>query len=342
MVPVSIVIVLLGLLLPIGTASPSYPPSPIALPTSACQIAPQTPAGFNEIVSTTWGTPTLPATIDDAIPYSKPAGNPAAAETVDGIAFTVQQFVSCGNDGDILRLPALFTEHYLRANAESIGLPITEDASLLTPVPGTRAIVSIVAIDDVIEVDNGGVSALVTLHILEGYKSQDASLHFMFVYRPDVSRWLIDQINVVIAPGDGTGWIRVQGQRYDGVIVPEDQVKELTHFYIGEPIEGTWMPTEVEIAALESSLPSYEQTIESSVPGLSDDFVNRLPFYKRQYAGFVQGGRNLILVNGMCEVDYLTWLTRPVIVMDGGDCFFRVTYDPAAGTYANFEINGEA
>ncbi len=342
MVPVSIIIVLLGLLLPIGTASPSYPPSPIALPASTCQVAPQTPAGLNEIVSTTGGTPTLPSAIDDAIPYSKPAGNPAAPETVDGIAFTVQQFVSCGNEGDILRLLTLFTENYLRANAQSIGLPIMEDTSLLTPVPGTRAIVSIVAIDDVIEVDNGGVSALVTIHILEGYKSQDASLHFMFVYGSDVGRWLIDQIIVVIAPETGTGWTRVQGQRYDGVIVPENHVKELTDFYIGEPIEGTWMPTEEEIVALESSLPSYEQTIESSVPGLSDDFVYRLPFYKRQYAGFIKGGRNLILVNGMCQVDYLTWLTRPVIVMDGGDCFFRVIYDPAAGTYSDFEINGEA
>src|SRR4051794_31973064 len=108
MVPVSILIVLFGLLMPIGTASatPSYPPSPISLPAAACQVDPQTPAGLNEIVSTVGGTPTLPMTSDDAVPYVRPAGNPAAAETVDGIAFTVQQFVSCGNDGDILRLLA--------------------------------------------------------------------------------------------------------------------------------------------------------------------------------------------------------------------------------------------
>jgi hypothetical protein len=343
MVPVSMLVVLFGLLVLFGTvtAAPATP-SPEALPAVACQVAPQTTAGINEIVLTGGGTPTLPMTGDQAVPYVKPDGNPAQPETIDGIAFTVQQFVSCGNEGDILRLLALFSDNYLRTNAEPLGLPITEDETLLTPVPGTRAVVSIVAIDDVIAVDDGDVSALVTLHILEGYKSQDAALHIRFVYGAEVNHWLIDEVTVVIPPEAGSGWTRVQGQRFDGVIVPENQVRELTDFYVSGPIEGTWTPTTENIEALESSLPSYEQTIESTIPGISEDFIYRLPFYKRQYAGFIQGGRNLILVNAMCEVDYLTWLTRPVIVMDGGDCFFRVIYDPAAGTYSDFQINGVA
>ncbi|MFL5762268.1 MAG: hypothetical protein ACJ789_21420 [Thermomicrobiales bacterium] len=339
---VSILTVLLGMLVPLSAAmaSPATPVPP-ALPASACQVAPQTVAALNEIVSTT-GTPTLPITSADAAPYVKPAGALADAETVDGITFTVQQFVACGREGDVLRLLALFTDDFLRTNAQSIGLPITADTSLLTPMPTAETLVSIKSIDDVIETNDGKVSALVTFHIVEGYKSEDASLHIVFVKNPDDGRWLIDTITVVNGSDTATGWIPVQGEGYEGVIVPQERVEELTDVYVGKPIEGAWSPTAEDIAALEQSLPSYEQTIEGSTPGLSGDFIFRLPSYKRQYAGFILGGRKLILVNATCKGDDLSWRARPLIVMDGGDCFFRVTYDPAAGTYADFEINGTA
>jgi hypothetical protein len=29
-------------------------------------------------------------------------------------------------------------------------------------------------------------------------------------------------------------------------------------------------------------------------------------------------------------------------VLDGGACFFQITYDPAAGDFADLRVNGEA
>jgi hypothetical protein len=338
MVPVTLLILLLSFLLPFG--SPATP-VPKPLPTSECQLPPRTVAAINEIVSTA-GTPAPKITIDDPIPYQKPDGTPAGAESISGVASTVRQFVACGNEGDILRLLAVFSDDFLRNHAGEMGLPITEDTSQLITAPEADTGVSILSVDDVVEVNDGSVSALVILQIVETYKSQTASLHFTFVDDPDAGRWLIDEIRVVTIPVSMTTWTPVRGEGYEGVIVPEERVHELTDFYIGGPIEGAWTPTADDIAALERNLPSYEQTIESTIFGISGDFIQLLPTYKRQYAGFIQGDRKKILVNATCEEDDLNWRTQPLIVMDGGDCFFRVVYDPAAGTYSDFQINGVA
>jgi hypothetical protein len=340
MVPLTLLILLLSSLLPFGQASPATP-VPETLPASECQLTPRTVAAINEIVSTT-GTPVPLMSVDDPIPYQRPDGTPAGAETISAVTSTVRQFIACGNEGDILRLLAVFSDDFLRNHAGEMGLPITEDTSQLITVPEPATGVSILSVDDVVDVSDGSVSALVILQISETYKSQTASLQFTFINDPDAGRWLIDEIRVVTIPDSMTTWTPVRGEGYEGVIVPEERVHELTDFYIGEPIEGAWTPTADDIAALERNLPSYEQTVESTIRGISGDFIQLLPTYKRQYAGFIQGDRKKILVNASCEGDDLNWRTQPLIVMDGSDCFFRVVYDPAAGSYSNFEINGVA
>jgi hypothetical protein len=338
MVPATLLILLLSFLLPFG--SPATP-VPETLPATECQSPPRTVAAINEIVSTT-GTPVPVVSVDDAVPYQRPDGTPAGAETISAVTSTVRQFVACGNEGDILRLLSVFSDDFLRNHAGEMGLPITEDTSQLITVPEPATGVSILSVDDVVEVSDGSVSALVILQIVETYKSQTASLQFTFIDDPDAGRWLIDEIRVVTIPDSMTTWTPVRGEGYEGVIVPEERVHELTDFYIGEPIEGAWTPTADDIAALERNLPSYEQTVESTIRGISGDFIQLLPTYKRQYAGFIQDDRKKILVNASCEGDDLNWRTQPLIVMDGGDCFFRVVYDPAGGTYSDFQINGVA
>jgi hypothetical protein len=125
--------------------------------------------------------------------------------------------------------------------------------------------------------------------------------------------------------------------------VPEEEARVLTDFYVSGPVEAVWMPTEEIVARLEQDLPSYLQTMAAVTPGISADFIDRLPTYKRQYAGFIrEDGLALILVNATCAGEDLNWRTQPVFVMDGGDCFFRVTYDPATGSFEDFDVNGEA
>ena len=87
-------------------------------------------------------------------------------------------------------------------------------------------------------------------------------------------------------------------------------------------------------------MPGFLQT-QASGSNPSDDFSDRLPEYKRQYVGIVQNDKELILVNAFCT-DEFDWQEEAVIVSDGGDCFFRVIYDPATGTFTDFEVNGEA
>jgi hypothetical protein len=48
------------------------------------------------------------------------------------------------------------------------------------------------------------------------------------------------------------------------------------------------------------------------------------------------------LANFFCDVFGLDIETEPVVVEDGGDCYFRVTFDPERGRFSDLDVNGEA
>jgi hypothetical protein len=316
-------------------------PSPeTGAPVAACTVEPRTVGGVNEIGAT--GTPDPGATgLDDQTPspYVKPEGIPASQAALDGVTATVGQFAACANEGDYLRFLALFSDDFIRANAKAIGIPLAEHDPLVTPTPIEQdEWISVLSIEDVLEYSDGAVHALVTFST-PGDSTDTTAFELMLNYDPNRERWLVDEVHEVTL--DNTGWTLVQGDGFEGIIVPGDRADELTDFYVSEPVEDYWTPVDEDIALLEGRMLVYFLTIGTDGLGVSADFVDRLPDYKRQYAGYVQGGRNLILVNASCAND-LDWQTQPLIVMDGGDCFFRVTYDPEAGTFSGFEVNGEA
>jgi hypothetical protein len=316
-------------------------PVAVASPMAACTVEPRTIGGLNEIGTT--GTPDPNATgLDDQTPspYVKPEGIPASQAALDGVTATVGQFAACANEGDFLRFLALFSDDFIRANAEAIGIPLAENDPLVTPMPIEQdEWISVLSVEDVLEYSDGAVHALVVFST-PGDTAETAAFALMLRYDSNRERWLVDEVHEVTLAT--TGWTIVQGDGYEGAIIPSEDATEFTDLFISEPIQGAWTPTEADIAALEQDMPGYLQTVATSTPWISDDFVDRLPDYKRQYAGFVQGGQNLILVNATCAGDDLQWQKSPVIVMDGGDCFFRVTYDPASGTFSGFQVNGEA
>lgn len=131
---------------------------------------------------------------------------------------------------------------------------------------------------------------------------------------------------------------RVQGPSYDGVIVPasaEDHYGK-THA-AGKKITGCWTPDRAAIARLEAALPAF---LEKVKPERSPGLHAKVPRYKRQYAGFLAGGRK-IFVSFFChEID--GWQTRPVLVRDGGDCFFQVVFDAETGALSDLMVNGES
>lgn len=51
-----------------------------------------------------------------------------------------------------------------------------------------------------------------------------------------------------------------------------------------------------------------------------------------------------LLINAFCD-SYLhpdaKWKQHFVVVLDGGDCFFRARYNPGTSTIDDIEINGE-
>jgi len=80
--------------------------------------------------------------------------------------------------------------------------------------------------------------------------------------------------------------------------------------------------------------------IEAAELALSDE-VGELD-HDRQYAGYIEDGNRKIYINGFCDAPGVDWHERPVLVQDGGDCFFTTIYNVDAGELERFRFNGEA
>jgi chorismate mutase len=333
--------VILGTWAPVmSSASAQATPIPTSTPMTACTVQPRTVDELNEIASTaetpTPGTPTF----EDPPPYVKPVGTPATGQAIEGVTATIEQFVACINGTDFLRYMALLSDDFVRTLIFNFDLSNSENVSLLTPSPApAEERMVIEEITDLIELTDGRISALVTVALAEG-AGESGAIQITLVYDHTRERWMIEEYRAVVPQDGATPWTLVQGEGYEGVIVPPASAAELANAYVGGQVQERWFPTEAEVAALEQNLPSYLQTLADASVEVSEDFVARLSEYKRQYSGFIQNGRRLILVNATCTDD-LNWRTEPVIVDDGGDCFFRVTYDPTTGAFEQFEVNGE-
>ncbi|HYF61509.1 MAG TPA: hypothetical protein VD886_01765 [Herpetosiphonaceae bacterium] len=126
---------------------------------------------------------------------------------------------------------------------------------------------------------------------------------------------------------------------WTGVIVPAEQGDLFYRNLNGRSAPGYWTPSEAQVNQLEQALPNY---LRDAAPERSADLWQKVAPYKRQYIGIVQDDQEMIYVNAMCSMDDDSWQTEPVMVMDGGDCFFNVTYDPLRGQFSDLSINGDA
>jgi cyclophilin family peptidyl-prolyl cis-trans isomerase len=142
---------------------------------------------------------------------------------------------------------------------------------------------------------------------------------------------------------EDVGNIAVEGDDYAGVIFSEENAPELVGSLYGpsaaEDLEY-WTPDEDDVEDLEDEIEDFlEDAAEDGDVG--EDVVEGLPEYGRQYAGIVEDGDELILANFFCDGGSNPE-TIPVVVADGGDCFFRVTYDVDEEEFSDLEVNGEA
>ncbi len=121
----------------------------------------------------------------------------------------------------------------------------------------------------------------------------------------------------------------------NGVIFTAEQTNASLDAIWPEPTD-TWTPSEADVAALEADLPAYLETAENQ--WLQDDppIVERVPDYMRQYLGIVENKQQIVYANFFCTIDQINWHNEFVLVMDGGDCYFQVKYNPQTGEFFDF------
>jgi hypothetical protein len=125
----------------------------------------------------------------------------------------------------------------------------------------------------------------------------------------------------------------------NGVIFGQEQT-EASLDVLGE-VDGTWEPSAADVAELEAALPAFLQSAEN--PWLREDppIEERVPTYMRQYLGIIEDGEEIIYANFFCTINEMDWHNDFVFVLDGGDCFFQVKYNPASGEFFDLSVNGE-
>jgi hypothetical protein len=121
-----------------------------------------------------------------------------------------------------------------------------------------------------------------------------------------------------------------QGQR--SVLLPGSEAAQLGR-------AGSWQPTQADLDGLEANL-SHISDLKAKgwKPAKRIDHPER---YFRQYLGLLNAGKRMIFVNAFCNAQSsFDWRSRLLLVMDGGSCYWHVTYDPAAKKFSGLEING--
>ena len=106
--------------------------------------------------------------------------------------------------------------------------------------------------------------------------------------------------------------------------------------------EGTWTPSDADVANLEGNLLPFLHTAEHRMWRPEPPIWERVPDYMRQYVGLIENGKQVIYANFFCDAYDMPWREDLVFVSDGGDCFFQVKYDIANGEFYDLNVHGEA
>lgn len=138
----------------------------------------------------------------------------------------------------------------------------------------------------------------------------------------------------VIVDEGSAAYARVRTGGVEGVIVPEQDARTLD-----PQAQGYWTPTEADVQALEAGLVAF---LQASSPQASPGLWEKQATYRRQYVGLLRDGQRLVYASFFCETFGGDWQREVLFVLDGGDCFFQLTYDVERGTYGDLMVNGES
>ena len=137
--------------------------------------------------------------------------------------------------------------------------------------------------------------------------------------------------------------VRITTDTFDGVIFNSRNTERTSvQFEFNDPIMDYWTPNEEQVLRLEAGLVDFLES-EIAPDDFRYGFWDSLSEYRRQYFGIMfQEDETLIFANYFCDVGYGDWLKDHIMVIDGGECFFQVLYDPWTDTFLQLRINGYA
>ena len=120
-------------------------------------------------------------------------------------------------------------------------------------------------------------------------------------------------------------------------IFTAQETEEIFHHIDGPPF---WTPAFDQVQELESLLPEHL----AAHPPVDDKGVINFNEYGRQYIGVTRNHRKLIYLNAFCQPHRFgqRWEKEPVLVKDGGSCYFQVYFDPAKKEFVDLHYNGQA
>lgn len=127
------------------------------------------------------------------------------------------------------------------------------------------------------------------------------------------------------------------GEAISWVILDAQRLKPSLQPWLGDRLEGDWMPTSEQVLQAEAQLPGY---IEAQGRA---DLSGQLGRYRRQYLGLILDGRRILYMNAFCRaLPDDRWREELIFVLDGGDCYFQAEYDMEKGVFIRWQVQGEA
>jgi hypothetical protein len=119
-------------------------------------------------------------------------------------------------------------------------------------------------------------------------------------------------------------------------VVPLERAADYGRFAGHDRDAEYFVPSAAEVAAFEAALPAALRAEGTR----GESIASGLASYGGQLVGIVKDGRRIVFGNFFCGDDDPAG--RPVLVKDGGACYFHAGYEPGSGLVVDLTINGDA
>ncbi len=138
--------------------------------------------------------------------------------------------------------------------------------------------------------------------------------------------------------------VKVSSEGYEGVVFDESY---RCSFY--KKATQTFTPTQEEIKLVEASIVTDFEMLCGEMRHRNCPETKKLSKYKRQYFGYYdEDGNRIIYVNCFYSPSdekalyFSDWETREIVVFDGGNNYWQISFNLHTGKLFGLSINGEA